>query len=71
MDTALTIQARIPLLMHILRNLSDYGVTSNKLKEVAHDAKKLLQDGGLEILDEVFKVRYMEERYERNEVGMH
>lgn len=55
--------------MHILRNLSDYGVTSDKLREVAHDSKKMLQDGGLEILDEVFKVRKMEERFERNEVG--
>ena len=55
--------------MHILRNLSDYGVTSDKLKEVAHDSKKMLQGGGLEILDELFKVRKLEERYERGEIG--
>lgn len=55
--------------MHILRNLSEYGVTSDKLKDVAHDSKKMLQDGGLEILDELFKVRKLEERYERREIG--
>lgn len=62
---------RIPLLMHILRNLGEYGVTSDKLREVAHDSKKTLQEGGIEILDEVFRVRKLEERYERNEVGMY
>lgn len=57
--------------MHILRNLGEYGVTSDKLREVAHDSKKTLQEGGIEILDEVFRVRKLEERYERNEVGMY
>lgn len=64
----LKMEYRIPLLMHILRNLGEYGVTSDKLREVAHDSKKTLQEGGIEILDEVFRVRKLEERYERNEV---
>lgn len=57
--------------MHILRKLGDRGVTANMLKEIAHDTKKTLKGEGIELLKEVFRVRKLEERYERGEVGKH
>ena len=54
--------------MHILRHVPD--ASSDRLRKVAHESKKSLQDGGIEILDEILRVRRVEEKYERNEVGM-
>lgn len=56
--------------MHIIRNLGKYGITSDKLKEVAYDAKRQIKPPErMEILDEIFRVRKLEERLERQEVG--
>ncbi|OJJ41556.1 hypothetical protein ASPWEDRAFT_271934 [Aspergillus wentii DTO 134E9] len=60
---------RLRLLIHILRKLGKYNITSEKLQEVAHDAKRQIKPlDKLEILDEIFRVRKLEERYERGEV---
>ncbi|KAJ9268401.1 hypothetical protein DTO212C5_5553 [Paecilomyces variotii] len=60
---------RLRLLIHILRKLGKYGITSDKLKEVAHDAKRQIKPPErMEILDEIFRVRKLEERFERGEV---
>ncbi|KAL1967687.1 hypothetical protein VTN77DRAFT_2944 [Rasamsonia byssochlamydoides] len=60
---------RLRLLVHIIRNLGKYGITSDKLKEVAYDAKRQIKPPErMEILDEIFRVRKLEERLERQEV---
>lgn len=54
-----------------MRKLGKFGITPDKLQEVAHDSKRQLRPTSkIEVLDEVFKVRRMEERYELGEVGM-
>lgn len=64
------IQERLRLLVHILRKLGKYGITSDKLKEVAYDAKRQIKPPErMEILEEIFRVRKLEERFERGEVG--
>ncbi|KAL1860153.1 hypothetical protein Plec18170_002102 [Paecilomyces lecythidis] len=63
------IQERLRLLVHILRKLGKYGITSDKLKEVAYDAKRQIKPPErMEILEEIFRVRKLEERFERGEV---
>ncbi|OJJ48271.1 hypothetical protein ASPZODRAFT_130232 [Penicilliopsis zonata CBS 506.65] len=71
---------RICLLLHILRKLAGYGITSDGLKEVLLDNKRTLdQNDNLEkkkgkkepsfnIMVEILRVRQVEERYERGEV---
>lgn len=60
------------LLIHIMRELSQWGITSDKLKEVAQDSKRSLRGPEkLEEMEEMLKVRKLEERYERGEVGMY
>ncbi|KKA25184.1 hypothetical protein T310_0775 [Rasamsonia emersonii CBS 393.64] len=60
---------RLRLLVHIIRNLGKYGITSDKLKEVAYDAKRQIKPPErMEILVEIFRVRKLEERLERQEV---
>ncbi|GAB1197903.1 hypothetical protein APSETT444_007208 [Aspergillus pseudonomiae] len=62
-------EQRIRLLIHIVRKLGKFGITPDKLQEVAHDSKRQLRPTSkIEVLDEVFKVRRMEERYELGEV---
>jgi hypothetical protein len=62
---------RIELLLHIIRKLSGYGVTADKLKEVAGDTKRSLKHAShVDIIYEILRVRKMEERFERGEVGM-
>jgi hypothetical protein len=57
-------------LIHIIRKLRRFGITTDQLQEIAHDCKRQLTDPHrLQFLDEVFRVRRMEERYERGEVG--
>jgi hypothetical protein len=59
-------------MVHIIRNLGRHGVTADKLKEVAYDAKRQLNaPEKMEVLDEIFRVRKLEERFERDEVGMY
>jgi Protein of unknown function (DUF2841) len=67
---AISYAERLRLLVHIIRNLGKYGITSDKLKEVAYDIKRQIDHPeGMEILDEIFRVRKLEERLERQEVG--
>ncbi|PYH47945.1 DUF2841 domain-containing protein [Aspergillus saccharolyticus JOP 1030-1] len=56
---------RIKLLVHILCNLKDSkGITAEKLQEAAQDVKRQVQPSRrLEVLDEIFYVRQMEELY--------
>jgi hypothetical protein len=68
--TLLTDLERLSLLIHIIRKLGRFGITTDQLQEIAHDCKRQLRGPHrLQILDEVFRVRRMEERYERGEVG--
>lgn len=61
---------RVALLVHILRKLDSCGITPEKLQEVAHDARRQLKPPEkIEIFDEIFRVRRMEQRYERGEIG--
>lgn len=69
------ITERLRLLIHILRKLGRFNITSEKLQEVAQDSKRQLRpeesmEDKMEILNEIFKVRRLEERFERGEVGM-
>ncbi|EDP47809.1 conserved hypothetical protein [Aspergillus fumigatus A1163] len=60
---------RLSLLIHIIRKLGRFGITTDQLQEIAHDCKRRLSGPDrLQILDEVFGVRRIEERYERGEV---
>ncbi|KAJ5794842.1 hypothetical protein N7457_001441 [Penicillium paradoxum] len=60
---------RIELLLHIIRKLSSYGITADKLKDVAGDTKRSLKHAShVEIIYEILRVRKMEERFERGEV---
>ncbi|OKP00905.1 hypothetical protein PENSUB_7486 [Penicillium subrubescens] len=60
---------RIELLLHIIRKLGGYGVTADKLKEVAGDTKRSLKHAShVDIIYEILRVRKMEERFERGEV---
>lgn len=62
---------RIELLLHIIRKLGNYGVTADKLKEVAGDTKRSLKHPSyVDIIYEILCVRDMEEQFERGEVGM-
>ncbi|KAG2416140.1 hypothetical protein HFD88_007332 [Aspergillus terreus] len=62
-------EQRIRLLIHIVRKLGKFGITPDKLQEVAYDSKRQLRPTTkIEVLDEIFKVRRMEERYERGEI---
>lgn len=63
---------RVELLLHIIRKLGGYGITAEKLKEVAGDTKRSLKHPShVEIIYEILRVRKMEERFERGEVGMY
>lgn len=61
---------RIELLLHIIRKLGYKSITADKLKEVAGDTKRSLKHPShVEIIYEILRVRKMEERFERGEVG--
>jgi hypothetical protein len=56
-------------LLHIIRKLGSYGITADKLKDVAGDTKRSLKHPShVEIIYEILRVRKMEERFERGEV---
>ncbi|KAI3113415.1 hypothetical protein CBS147333_2853 [Penicillium roqueforti] len=60
---------RIELLLHIIRKLGSFGITADKLKDVAGDTKRSLKHAShVEIIYEILRVRKMEERFERGEV---
>jgi hypothetical protein len=57
-------------MIHIIRNLGSIGVTADKLREVANDTRRGVNpQKRMSILEEVFRVRKLEERLERQEVG--
>lgn len=59
-------------MLHIIRKLGSHGITADKLKEVAGDTKRSLKHPShVDIIFEILRVRKMEERYERGEVGMY
>lgn len=61
---------RVDLLVHIVRKLGRIGVTADKLLEIAFDCRRQLKEQEkFTIIEEIFKVRKMEERYERGEIG--
>ncbi|GFF98645.1 hypothetical protein IFM53868_09894 [Aspergillus udagawae] len=60
---------RLSLLIHIIRKLGRFSITTDQLQEIAHDCKQQLSGPHkLQILDKVFRVRRIEEPYERGEV---
>lgn len=61
---------RIKLLIHIIRKLGSYGITADKLMDVAGDTKRSLKHPShIEIIHEILQVRRMEERFERGEIS--
>jgi Protein of unknown function (DUF2841) len=61
---------RLKLLVHIVQRLLPMGITADKLQEAANDIRRHIKPRErATILDEVFRVRRLEERYERDEVG--
>lgn len=65
-----SITERVDLLVHIVRKLGRIGVTADKLLEIAFDCRRQLKEQEkFTIIEEIFKVRKMEERYERGEIG--
>lgn len=63
---------RIRLLVHIFRNLmrTKYEITADKLEEAGRDAQRQIKPPErLDILDEIYEVRRVEESYERGEIG--
>ncbi|PWY72893.1 kinesin [Aspergillus heteromorphus CBS 117.55] len=62
-------EERVELLVHIVRRLSKIGITAAKLCEIAYDCRRQLKEQEkFTILEELFRVRGMEERFERGEV---
>lgn len=61
---------RILLLIHILRELGEsHDVTAEKLRDAGQDVRRSISPPErLQILDEVYSVRHMEERYLRGEI---
>ncbi|RHZ54251.1 uncharacterized protein CDV56_107719 [Aspergillus thermomutatus] len=64
---------RLRLLIHILRKLGGRGITCGELQEVAGDYRRQLlpkEEIGMKmkILNNIFKVRRLEEQYEREEI---
>ncbi|KAI2791684.1 hypothetical protein POX_c04553 [Penicillium oxalicum] len=62
---------RIKLLLHIIRNLGNRGITAENLKVIAGDIQRSVKPQFyVEILYEILHVRKIEERYERGEIGV-
>ncbi|KAJ5820211.1 hypothetical protein N7474_005802 [Penicillium riverlandense] len=63
---------RLRLLVHILCELRDrHGVTAEKLREAGQDVRRQITPANrLEVLDEIYFVRQMEEQYLDGEIGM-
>ncbi|KAL4916811.1 hypothetical protein BDW62DRAFT_94785 [Aspergillus aurantiobrunneus] len=65
--------ARLRLLIHILRKLGPFNITLDKLHGIAQDNKRQFRpeetmDEKMEILNEIFRVRRLEELFENGEV---
>ncbi|CRG87211.1 putative protein YDR124W [Talaromyces islandicus] len=62
-------ELRLKLLVHIIQKLLPIGITADKLEEVANDNRRQIKPPAkVGILDELFRVRRLEERFERQEV---
>lgn len=66
---------RVKLLVHLVQNLLPMGITADLLEEAVGDTRRHLvpEDKAEEkalMLDEIIRVRKIEERYLRNEIGM-
>lgn len=63
---------RLKLLVHILCELKDsHGVTADKLREAAQDVRRQITPSHrLQVLDEIYFVREMEERHLNGDLGM-
>ncbi|PGH18264.1 hypothetical protein AJ79_00603 [Helicocarpus griseus UAMH5409] len=60
---------RVKLLIHIFRNLGHMGVTARKLKQAGEEAQRQCRPSEkAAILDEIYRVREEEERFERGEI---
>jgi hypothetical protein len=60
---------RIDLLIHILRTGNEYGVTLDNLQEATQHFKRQLRPENKAILNDIFKLRRLEEQLERGEIG--
>lgn len=63
--------ARLKLLVHILCELKDsHGITAEKLCEAGQDVRRQITPASrLEVLDEIYFVRQMEEQFIDGEIG--
>ena len=64
---------RLRLLVHILCELKDsHGVTAEKLRDAGQDVRRQITPANkLQVLDEIYFVRQMEERFLDGEIGMY
>lgn len=67
----LTRKDRLRLLVHILCELKDsHGVTADKLREAGQDVRRQITPANrLQVLDEIYFVRQMEEQFLNGEIG--
>lgn len=67
------LEDRLKLLVHILCELKDsHGVTADKLREAGQDVRRQITPAHrLQVLDEIYFVREMEEKYLDGDLGMH
>ncbi|QKX61085.1 uncharacterized protein TRUGW13939_08231 [Talaromyces rugulosus] len=62
-------ELRLKLLVHIIQQLLPMGITADKLEEVANDSRRLIKPPSkVGMLDELFRVRKLEESFVRQEV---
>lgn len=64
------------LLVHLVQNLLPMGITADLLEEAVGDTRRHLvpddkADEKAAMLEEIIRVRKIEERYLRNEIGMY
>lgn len=63
---------RVRLLIHILCELrASHDITAEKLKEAGQDVRRQISPAErLEVLDEIYYIRQMEEHYLAGDIGM-
>ena len=67
---------RVKLLVHLVQNLLPMGITADLLEEAVGDTRRHLvpedkAEAKAAMLDEIIRVRKIEERYLKNEIGMY
>lgn len=71
-NLSLQIPARVKLLVHIIQQLLPIGITADRLQQVANDIRRQIKPPEkVEILDELFRVRRLEEKFQQKKVGMY